>query len=429
MTSQPAPPAAASAAQLRTTEIVLFVLILLVGAALRFAALGQGAPLPAETRHVEDARSVLDGNLALVFDHTDHQHEPLFAVAAAGMMTLVGDDLVAARLTSALFGVALLVLVYVWVRVATQSRWLALATMAGLAVSRYGVVTSREATRLVLFPVVYMLAALLMRRGIRVQEDVEDDFLPLRERPRADVDGWLWFVLSGIALGLTFYTYPVAYIMWLVFPAFFVFLGLTQPGVLRRVWRGLALVLIVGAVVAAPMIVEQAETLSQVAMNEVAVVLRSLRAASRSTLGIIGVWGDRLGEGAPEGPLLGPVLSVAYYVGVSIALLSLFYPYRPARRAHRTAEDTFRITSANMFMLLTLGAGLAPALVGAVSPERLPVIGVQPALYYFPALAVLWMAEGARRHVGEGGITALTVAYATVLVIVLGLTISATFGG
>ncbi|MGB4677660.1 MAG: hypothetical protein WBH90_13130, partial [Aggregatilineales bacterium] len=89
----------------------------------------------------------------------------------------------------------------------------------------------------------------------------------------------------------------------------------------------------------------------------------------------------------------------------------------------------FRITSTNMFMLLTLAAGLAPALLGAVSPERLPVIGVQPALYYFPALAVLWMAEGARRYVGEGGITALTVAYALVLIVVLGLTIGATFGG
>jgi len=417
------------AAQARTTEIVLFVIILLIGAALRLAAPGSAVPTLAELRHAEDARAMLAGEPALVFQHPNHRHEPLFAGAVAVAMLVIDDDLVAGRLTSGLFGVLLTVLVYVWVRVSTQSRWLALATMAGLAVSQYGVSTSREATRLVTFPVVYMLAALLMRRGIRVQEDVDDDFLPLRDRPRADVDGWLWFVLAGVALGLTFYTYPVAYVMWLVFPAFYVFLGLTQSGVLRRVWRGLALMLVVGAVVAAPIIFAEAEALSRIAMNEVAAVLRSLRAASRSLLGVIGVWGNRLGEGAPGGPLLGPVLSVLYYLGVSIAVLSQFFPYRPARRGYRTAEDAFRVTSTNMFMLLTLAAGLAPALLGAVSPERLPVIGVQPALYYFPALAVLWMAEGARRYVGEGGITALTVAYALVLIVVLGLTIGATFGG
>ena len=419
------------AAQARTTEIVLFVIILLIGAALRLAAPGSAVPTLAELRHAEDARAMLAGEPALVFQPPTPRHEPLFAGAVAVAMLVIDDDLVAGRLTSGLFGVLLTVLVYVWVRVSTQSRWLALATMAGLAVSQYGVSTSREATRLVTFPVVYMLAALLMRRGIRVQEDVDDDFLPLRDRPRADVDGWLWFVLAGVALGLTFYTYPVAYVMWLVFPAFYVFLGLTQSGVLRRVWRGLALMLVVGAVVAAPIILAEAEALSRIAMNEVAAVLRSLRAASRSLLGVIGVWGNRLGlgEGAPGDPLLGPVLSVLYYFGVSIAVLSLFFPYRPTRRGYRTAEDAFRITSTNMFMLLTLAAGLAPALLGAVSPERLPVIGVQPALYYFPALAVLWMAEGARRYVGEGGITALTVAYALVLIVVLGLTIGATFGG
>lgn len=415
----------------RTLETALFVLILLAAAALRLPALGQApaaAPLPIEAEHLDEPLGVLEGDFRLVYDEGQRQHGPVWAYTAALVMLVAGRSLAAARLTSALFGLALVVLVYVWVRIATQNQLLALATMAGLAVSFWGVMTSRLATSLVTFPVFYMLAAIFLRRGIRVEEDVEDDFLPLRVRPRADVEGWLWFVLAGLALGLSFYTYPVAYVMWLVFPAFFAFLSLTQPGAIRQAWRGLALMLAVGALVAAPIAVAQGQIYGGQVLGELAQTAASLREASRSVAGIIGVWGERVEQPRAAGtPLLGPVLSLLYYVGASVAVLSLFFPYRPARRHRRTYQDTFRITSANMFMLLTLAAGLAPVLITGLMPRSLPIVGMQPALYYFPALAVLWLAESARQHIGRGAITALTVAYAATLLGVLALTVHSTF--
>ena len=140
------------------------------------------------------------------------------------------------------------------------------------------------------------------------------------------------------------------------------------------------------------------------------------------------MWGERVERPRAAGtPLLGPVLSLLYYVGASVAVLSLFFPSRPARRHRRTYQDTFRITSANMFMLLTLAAGLAPVLITGLMPRSLPIVGMQPALYYFPALAVLWLAESARQHIRRGAITALAVAYAATLLRGLAPTVHSTF--
>ncbi|MFW9894147.1 MAG: MFS transporter, partial [Candidatus Thorarchaeota archaeon] len=46
-------------------------------------------------------------------------------------------------------------------------------------------------------------------------------------------------------------------------------------------------------------------------------------------------------------------------------------------------------------MLLTLAAGMLPALITGVGASNTRVIGMQPALYYFPALGVMWLADWA----------------------------------
>lgn len=412
----------------RTVETTLFVLILLAGAALRLSALGRfpsPEPLPEEASHVADAEAILAGEGRLIFGEEDSPREPLWAYVAAAVMSVAGPGLASARLASALFGIALLVVMYIWVRVATQNSLLALAAMAGLAVSGWSVATSREAVSDVAFPLMYMLAALFLRRGLHVEEDVADDFVP-RMAPRTG--SWLWFGLAGLALGLSFYAHPVAQVMWLAFPVLLVHLWLTQPGSLRRAWRGALLMFAVGALVAAPVATAQINAYGAAALSEVRESLGTLQEAARSVTGVVGVWGDRVERAPRPGtPLLGPVVSILYYVGASVALLSVLFPYRPARRGHRSREEAFRITSANVFMLLTVALGFAPLFVAGASGGELPVIGLQPAVYYFPALAVLWMSDSARRHIGRGGITALSVAYGVVLLIVMGLTIGATF--
>jgi hypothetical protein len=264
-----------------------------------------------------------------------------------------------------------------------------------------------------------------------VEEDVEDDFLPDNFRPQAGVESWLNFAFAGILLGLLFYTHASARVMWLVFPAFFVFLSLEQPGVIRKTWPGLALMLIIGLFLALPLFRSFArnpelhfwplsgalqDALQQGDGNAV-------RESFRAALGFFTVRGDGLWRyNIPSNPVLKPGLSLLFYLGVSVAFMSLVYPYRPARRGRRSYQDSFRITSTNIFMLLTLAAGVVPVVMQGLDGSMVSALGALPAVYYFPALAVLHIAGWARRQVGPRGITALWTAYGVVLLVVAAVT-------
>lgn len=416
----------------RRVEVVLFILVLVVGASLRLAALDVAPPglTHDEADHGLSAAGVLEGDRPIYFT-VGYGREPLYDYVTAVVMLLAGKHFMASRLTAAFFGIGLLVLTYGWVRLATQNRWLALATMAGLAVSFWGIATSRQALRSITLPVLYMSAALAMRRGIRVEEDVEDDFVLSTYRPQAEIERWAWFVLAGVFLGLTFYTYMAARVMWVVFPAFFVFLSVSQHGVIRRVWPGLLVMLVVGMAVAVPLFVYlRAHPGAEVRIDELfspvdallggdpGPLLRNVRAG----LGMITISGDDLWlYNIPGRPLLRRVMSLFFYLGISVATISVVSPYRPAQRGRRSYDDAFRISSSNAFMLLTLVVGLVPALVTGVSASSPRVVGLLPALYYFPALAVTWMADWANRRVGRSGALALWTAFGVLAAITGGL--------
>lgn len=415
-------------------EIVLFVLILALGTALRLGSLGSVPPgvTHDEADHALDASGVLAGNTPLYFP-TGYGREPLFDYVTAPLMLVFGKHYLTSRITAALFGTILLVLVYVWVRRATQNGGLALATMAGLAFSFWGISSSRQALRSITLPVLFMAAAIAMRYGIHVEEDLEDDSPLERLRPSVTIDRWGRFVLAGVFLGLSIYTYLPARVMWLVFPAFFVFLSLTQPGVIRRAWPGLLVILAVAALVAAPLVIylvnhpgiearviELATPLDKLFSGDAKALLDDIRAG----LGMITVRGDPLWlYNIPGKPLLGPLMSLFFYLGLSVAIMSLVMPYRPVHRGRRSFDEAFRISSANAFMLLTLVAGLSPALVTEPAASMPRVIGMQPALYYFPALAAVYMVDWARRRIGQRGETAVWAAFAVVILAVGGIAI------
>ncbi|HEC23613.1 MAG TPA: phospholipid carrier-dependent glycosyltransferase [Chloroflexi bacterium] len=410
-------------------ELILFILILVLGAALRVVALDSAPPglTHDEADHGMDAAGVLEGRRPIYFT-VGYGREPLYDYVTAGVMLIVGRSYLASRLTAALFGTVLLILTYLWVRRATQNGGLALATMAGLAFSFWGISTSRQALRSVTLPVLYMAAAIAMRQGLRVEEDIEDDSLLGRLRARVRINRWWWFILAGAFLGLSFYTYLAARLMWAVFPAFFLFLSLTQPGVIRRAWPGLLVMLLVAALVAMPLgvyLLEHPEAEARIGQLSgplealLAGDIGPLRQNVRAGLGMITIRGDDLWlYNIPGKPLLGPVMSLLFYLGVSVAVLSLIGPYRPAHRGRRTYDEAFRISSSNAFMLLTLAVGIVPALITGVGASNTRVIGMQPALYYFPALAVVWMADWARQQVGRRGETAIWAAYGVMILIV-----------
>lgn len=425
--------------RLTRLELILFILIVITGGALRLIAL-DGAPpglTHDEADHALDAAGVLEGQRPIYFT-VGYGREPLYDYTTALVMLAAGKSYFASRLTAALFGIGLMILSYLWVRLSTQNRWLALATMAGLAVGFWSVSTSRQALRSITLPVLYMAAAVAMRRGIRLKEDVEDSFLLNDLRPQAEIERWAWFVLAGILLGLSFYTYLAARVMWAVFPAFFVFLALTQPGSIRRVWPGLLVMLVIAAIVAGPLgyyLVTHPE--AEVRIGQLSGPIDALLTGdyqpllknARDGLAMLTVSGDDLWlYNIPNRPLLRKSMSLLFYLGISVAIISAISPYRPVRRGQRPSDDAFRISSANAFMLITLAAGLFPALITGAGASNTRAIGMQSALYYFPALGAVALAEWGERHVGKQAVTAIWTAFGLLILVSAGLTVHEYFG-
>lgn len=417
------------------TETILLILILLLAGGLRFIQLDSAPPglTHDEADHGLDAVGVLEGVTPIYFT-VGYGREPLYDYSTAPVMLLLGKTYLAGRVTAALYGMGLLLLVYAWVRLATQNPYLALATTAGLAVSFWGVSVSRHALRTITLPVTTMAATLAMWTGIGVKQgdDGEPIYVPGSIRPQIEIVGWGWFALAGVFLGLSFYTYLAARLMWLVFPAFFIFLSITQHGVIRRVWPGLLIMLAVAALVAAPLAVYLFNNpTAEVRIGQLSGPLDALLAGNfeplltnvRAGLGMITVSGDDLWlYNIPGKPLLGPFFSLLFYLGFSLAVISILYPYRPVKMGRRTTNEAFLISSSNAFMLLILLIGLTPAMITGVGASNTRVIGMLPALYYFPALAVIWLADQATRHVGESGHKAVWVAFGVLILYLTGQT-------
>jgi len=151
----------------RRIELILLVLVLLAGALLRFVALDTAPPdlTHDEADHGLDAAGVVNGTRPIYFT-VGYGREPLFDYTTALTMLVVGQNYLASRLTAALFGMALLVLVYRFIRKSTGSYALALAAMAGLTVSFWAVMVSREALRTITLPVMFMAATLSLWYGL-----------------------------------------------------------------------------------------------------------------------------------------------------------------------------------------------------------------------------------------------------------------------
>ena len=66
----------------------------------------------------------------------------LLVVCVLPLMLIFGQHYLTSRIAAALFGTILLAFTYAWVRRATQNGGLALATMAGLAFSFWGISSS-----------------------------------------------------------------------------------------------------------------------------------------------------------------------------------------------------------------------------------------------------------------------------------------------
>lgn len=381
------------------------LLCLLLGAAfLRLHQLPQVPPglTHDEADHGLDAWGVVQGVRPLYFT-VGYGREPLFDYSTAGLMSFLGPHYLAGRWTAVFYSLILLAGVYAWTRQAFGAR-VAWWTVVGLGLSFWPIMTGRHALRSVTMPALFTLAWLLSWQALSA--------------PRLTRAGWARLAAAGVLLGATFYTYLPARLMWLLFPAWGVYTAVWQRPRWRQRASGLAVVLLIAALVSLPLFVYLARNpsaeirldqlsgpLTAAAAGDFAPLARNLAAS----LQLFTLTGDTLWRyNIPGRPWLLPPWAILFYLGLLVAVT----------RAGLRSDG-----GAATIALLWLGLGLAPAVITGPEASTTRAIALQPVVYLFPALGLEALAQaigrrwpGWQKGLGAAGVQAL----AWLLVIGLG---------
>jgi hypothetical protein len=406
---------------LRLSPRVWILLILLVAAALRLFALADVPPgmTHDEADHGLTALSILDGARALYFP-IGYGREPLYDYATAVVMRATGPTILAARLTSVYCGLLLIAATYAWARRAFGAP-VALLTAAGLAGGFWPLMTARMALRSSMLPAVLALAVLFFwvgifgeqgSRGAGVQGGAKPSPQPSPGKrgsspllPRSPAP----LLLAGLLLGLSFYTYLPARVLWLALPLWVGYLWLWGD-LANRPTRGLIITLLVAAAVAAPLLVYlAARPALEVRVGELSAPLRAaaggdfapLAANATAALRLFTIEGDQTWRyNVPGRPLLPWALGWLFYAGLLVAgwlvvagLKKKGTPDFTDSRTLKSVESVKSVVSSSspgaFLALVWLALGFAPVLVTGPGLATTQAIGMQPVLYLFPALALV----------------------------------------
>ncbi len=368
-------------------RLAWMVLILLVASFLRWHDLPHVPPglTHDEADHGLDAWGVVQGVRPIYFT-VGYGREPLYDYSTAVLMLVLGPHHLAGRLTSAFFSLLLIAGAYAWVRQAFGGRP-ALLTAAGLALGFWPLMTARQALRSETLPALFVLTLALYWRGWRDRSGAAQSHQPFLRSP------FLW---SGLLLGLSFYTYIPARVLWLIFPALLIVSPLLRRAAPRR---ETLLMLALAALVGLPLfyylltnpqaevrIAQLAQPLRQAARGDFALLWGNIG----SGLGILTVSGDTHWRyNIPGRPLLPALGGLLFYGGLAWSLWRLVACLM-ARGApvQGTGQHACRRAPAFFAALSWLALGLAPALVTGRDLSTTQAIGMQPVLYLFPALAL-----------------------------------------
>ncbi len=341
-----------------------------------------------EADHGITAWSIVHTGTREIYFTVGYGREPFYDYAVAGLMTFLGPTYLAGRLTAVFFGLITLAGMAAWVRRGFGTTT-ALLTAAGIVVAFWPLMSARQMLRSVTLPALFVLALLFFWEGLR---RVAGGNVDKRQA------GLVWpFLVAGLLLGLTFYTYIPARGLWLLFPLLLVYLGMGQRALrhtqhaplLPKLWWRVGLMLLVMFVVAAPLLLYlQANPTSELRIQELAVPLTALLRGDFAPL--LHNVGDGLrlfileGDSSwryniAERPLLGPVMGFLFLLGVVVAIWQ-------AWACRRTL-----LGAAYFSALVWLLLGFAPVLVTGSEWAMTQAMGMQPVLYLFPAVALAFI--------------------------------------
>lgn len=340
------------------------------------------------------ADQVRAGRPASVFYEAGEGREGLYHLLLVASRTLTARVPYWYRLPSAGCSLITILLVY---RLSRRwfGPWTALVAAGGLTVAFWPVHLGREALRVVTFPPLSTGMALALWRGL--------------EQPMRDRRAIRWFALAGLLFGLAQYTYLAARVLPLFAALFIGYLACFHRARLRLHWQGFVLLLVVGAIVAAPLAIylgihwEQQERITRLSEPLHALLAGDpypLLSSTAATLGMFTWQGDPQPHyNVPKRPVFEPVGGLLFLGGVLIALLNLRHP-------------------ASAFILLWTVTLLLPGMLTQPAPHFVRTAGALITVFIFPGLAVRWVAK----RLGPQGRIGLAIAGGGLIIANAGLT-------
>lgn len=305
--------------------------------------------------------------------------EALYFVISGVFLRLLGFNAFGIRLLSSLLGTLAIPLLYqVGRRFFSRRVGLLAATL--LAASFWALIYSRISLRHVMLPVFVLGTIYFFWDGVH------------RERRRS-------FLIAGVWLGVSFYTYFAARGLPLILLAASLYLLVIDRQRWQRTWRRQLLTLLVALILAVPLVVTlQRKEGADARVAEVAVPLVAARAGDfgqlrnhvARTLSMFHADGDdEFLYNIPGRPVFGSLGAATMWLGVALAgWLGL----QPLWRRHRAAKPQF----AAGFLLLWWLAGITPGFLSVPPASLGHTIVAQPATYLLAALPLQVLASRPR---------------------------------
>lgn len=298
-------------------------------------------------------------------------HEPLYHHLHAGVQAVLGFNVLSGHILSVAFGTLSVALTYVLVRRLFPGVY-AMAVVAALTLttSFWSLMYSRTAIRHISLPPFLLATVYVLWRRL----DAE----------KSTIWGW---ALLGVLLGATLYTYTASRLLPVLVILLVAYLVLFHRERLRGQWRGMAVAVVVAALMVAPLAVAIAQGRTGRAIEgigadaRVTELARPLRALQEGELeplvtSIVKTLGMFHASGDPEWlynipgrPVFGLLGGTLLWMGVGLCLL-------------RWREPRY------VFLLMWLGLGLSPAFVSTPPASVGHTIVAQPVAYILPALAL-----------------------------------------
>jgi 4-amino-4-deoxy-L-arabinose transferase-like glycosyltransferase len=331
------------------------------------------------------ANNIRHGENALFFKEAYGQ-EPMFLYLMAGSTALIGDNVIGVRFTSVFVAMLTLAVVYRMLR-RMFSPFVALIALAGMSIALWPVFWGRVGLRAMTLPLMSCFAFDFLWRGLTAE--VRSQKLEARSpavppsRRLAVSPSLRPFIIAGIFLGLSAYTYLSSRALPILLVAFTFYLALFARDRMHGRWRNLFICLAIAIVVALPLgITVLTSPDLQFRVSEVSGPLdqalkgdtKAIEANVPLVFGMFTAKGDStVRDNWPDRPVFPEPIGQALFMFGFVIALSKFKQPRYA------------------LSLIWLGVMLIPSIVTSGAPNFTRTLGALPMVFALPAIGLEWL--------------------------------------